>query len=110
MENEKTIKIEKEGSLVSYSIGFILSLILTFISFFLAFKNILKGEFLFLGLSILAILQASIQLFFFLHVGKEKAPYWKALVFLFMLSVTCIVVIGSLWIMYSLDYRMMEPK
>lgn len=110
MEKGKTIKIEKEGSRLSYSIGFILSLILTCISFFLAFKNILKGESLFYSLSILAILQASLQLFFFLHVGKEKAPYWKALVFLFMLSVTFIVVIGSLWIMYNLDYRMMESK
>jgi heme/copper-type cytochrome/quinol oxidase subunit 4 len=42
----------------------------------------------------------------FLHLGNEAKPRLKLLVFGFMALVVMILVFGSLWIMYSLNYRM----
>jgi cytochrome o ubiquinol oxidase operon protein cyoD len=54
----------------------------------------------------LAIAQVLVQLFFFLHLGKETRPRWKLAVLLTMLIVLGILVFGSLWIMQNLNYHM----
>jgi cytochrome o ubiquinol oxidase operon protein cyoD len=52
-----------------------------------------------------------VQLVFFLHLGGEGKPRWRLTAFLFMLLVLVILVFGSLWIMYNLDYHMtMSPE
>ncbi len=57
----------------------------------------------------LALLQALAQLVFFLHLGGDSTSHWDLIVFFFMALVTLILVFGSLWIMYSLNGRMMNP-
>ena len=52
-------------------------------------------------------MQAIVQLIFFLHIGQEAKPHWETVVFCFTVLVLLIIVIGSLWIMYDLDYRLM---
>jgi cytochrome o ubiquinol oxidase subunit IV len=56
-----------------------------------------------------AVIQLFIQLILFLHLGEEKKPRWNLFSFLFMSLVVIIVVVGSLWIMANLNYRMMSP-
>lgn len=104
---KNTVHTESYGSLKSYIIGFVLSLLLTFIAFFLVTEKWLTTWHTTLILSALAIVQAFVQLVFFLHLGQEKSPYWNLQTFLFMLGVLAIIVLGSLWIMYNLDYHMM---
>lgn len=60
-------------------------------------------------LGILAFGQFVVQLVYFLHLGTEQKPRWKLLVFWFMIVVVLIVVVGSLWIMYNLNYNMIMP-
>lgn len=103
----KEIKKEYHGTYRAYAIGFIGSLVLTAVSFFLVISKLFSGPFLICSLIALALVQAVIQLLFFLHVGKEAKPRWETLVFIFMVVILLIVALGSLWIMYDLDDRVM---
>lgn len=102
------IKKEWHGSLKSYIIGFIVSILLTILSFSLVVTRILSGQILVHTLIVLALTQAIVQLLFFLHLGREDKPRWETLVFYFMILILVIVVIGSLWIMYDLNDRVMS--
>jgi cytochrome o ubiquinol oxidase subunit IV len=97
------------GSIWSYTIGFILSILLTLIAYFAVVNKSLAGNALIVFIIALAIVQLCVQLFFFLHLGSESKPRWKLLAFLFMLLVLFILVFGSLWIMNNLNYHSMSP-
>lgn len=103
-------EIQKEwhGTLKSYVIGFLGSLLLTGLSFLLVITRLFPEQTLIHILIGLAVVQAIVQLLFFLHVGQEAKPRWETLVFYFMVMVLLIVVIGSLWIMFDLDDRLMS--
>jgi cytochrome o ubiquinol oxidase subunit IV len=102
------IKKEWHGTLKSYLWGFTLSILLTAASFFVVWAKTLSGPGLIYTLISLALLQAIIQLLFFLHVGQEAKPRWETLVFYFMILVLLIIALGSLWIMHDLNDRLMS--
>lgn len=97
------------GSFVSYFIGFVLSLILTIIPFYLVMERLISGSAALLTLAGFAVAQLLVQLFLFLHLGR-RGQRWNIVIFLFMLLVVFIVVVGSLWIMQNLHYNMSSPK
>lgn len=97
----------EHGSIKSYLIGFLLSIILTLGSYFSVVYELLSGWLLLGTIAVLAVIQSIVQLFLFLHLGSEEKPRWNLMTFLFMVSVIVIIVFGSVWIMYNLDYRMM---
>jgi cytochrome o ubiquinol oxidase operon protein cyoD len=86
-------------SLTPLVIGFLASLILTYLTYYLAPSPLVI---FFFGLT-----QAILQLVFFLHLGLESKPHWNLITFLFLVLVIVIIVSGSLWIMYNLNYNMM---
>jgi cytochrome o ubiquinol oxidase subunit IV len=96
-----------QGTLLSYIVGFILSILLTLAAYFSVVNHLMSGKTLILMVAGLAVVQLLVQLLFFLHLGRESRPRWKLLVFWFMLLVVGILVIGSLWIMNNLNYNMM---
>lgn len=101
------------GTYKSYSIGFLLSLLLTFAAYFLAINPWLSrysGWIQDSAISFAATVQAVIQLLLFLNLIAEPRPRWNLVVFLFMLLVVAILVIGSLWIMYHLNYNLMPTS
>lgn len=106
----KQIKKEWHGTLKAYIIGFAASLGLTSIAFYLAIAKPFASPHLHYALIGLALVQATVQLLFFLHIGQEAKPRWESVVFWFMLLVLLIVVLGSIWIMFDLNYRMMDPQ
>lgn len=108
MENElHLIQRQWHGSYSSYAIGFVFSLVLTATAFFVVMTRAMPGPAL-IGLVVgLGILQAIFQIVFFLHIGKEDKPYWETQMFLFMVLVLLVIVLGSLWIMYDLNHRLM---
>jgi cytochrome o ubiquinol oxidase operon protein cyoD len=112
MENHSSMPVLPEGAqhstLKSYLIGFGLSLVFTLAAYFLVSEHLLNGWALGASIGVLALLQAAVQLLYFLHLGKEGKPHWNTLVFVFMFLVLLIIILGSLWIMYSLDYRVMD--
>lgn len=101
-----------------YVIGFVLSLVFTFVAFFIVDQHVTAKLFSYEAVIIiilcLAVAQLFVQLFFFLHMGKEKGPKWNLAVFISFISVILMIVIASLWIMYHLNYNMsghdMEQK
>lgn len=103
----KEIKKEWHGTLKSYVIGFTTSIILTAASFSLVAAKLLSKQAAIFTIIALALAQAICQLLFFLHVGQEAKPRWELLVFYFMILVLLIIAIGSIWIMFDLNDRVM---
>ncbi len=104
----KEIKKEWHGTLKSYVIGFITSILLTAASFYIVIAKVFTGSVLVLTITMLALAQAIFQLRYFLHLGQEAKPRWESVVFYFMIMVLLIIAIGSLWIMHDLNDRVMS--
>ena len=94
------------GLLGTYVIGFIFSIGLTLIAYYGITRNWFASGSATVVLLVLAVLQFVVQLFFFLHVGRETRPRWKLLMLFLAIVFVLILVLGSIWVMYSLDYRM----
>ncbi len=115
-DNHKIIAASHDagtGSKKTYIIGFALSLALTGVAFMLVHIHVAhhhqypSSSFIIGTLSLLAVVQLFVQLVFFLHLSRESKPRWNAAVLAFAVTVIVILVAGSLWIMSSLNYRMM---
>lgn len=107
-EKELVVRtLEKEsGSVRTYVIGFVSAIVLTLAAFGVASSHSLRGNGLVAILLGLAILQFIFQMVFFLHIGHETKPRWKQLMVSMMIVFVVILVLGSIWVMYSLNYRM----
>lgn len=90
----------------SYVVGFILSLVFTFIPYYLVVEKVFAGSALLVTIFGFAILQMIIQIVFFLHLGREKGPRWQLAFFVSTVGIILVVVAGSLWIMNHLHYNM----
>ena len=91
----------------NYVWGFILSLLLTGASYALVAYGVLSGGQLVLFLAVFALLQFFIQLGCFLHLGEGSGSRERIGVLAAFLVVVFILVAGSVWIMVSLNGRMM---
>ncbi len=96
------------GTLKSYIIGFILSILLTIIPYLIVVKHLLVGDVLVITIVLLGIVQLLVQLIFFLHLSAQSKHKWNLLTFVFTFLIVAILVSGSLWIMWNLDYNMMD--
>lgn len=94
----------------SYTVGFVLSLVLTLAAYFTVVNDVLTGKAVVMAIAGLAVAQLLVQLIFFLHLHRESKPRLNLLVFSFMLMVVGIIVIGSLWIMENLNYHMLPHE
>lgn len=105
--NLKETQSEWHGTLKGYLIGFSIALLLTLASFSLVITKALSGYALIYTIVVFALIQAIIQLLFFLHLGQEAKPRWESYTFYFMLVALLTIVIGSLWVMHDLNERTM---
>jgi cytochrome o ubiquinol oxidase subunit IV len=91
----------------AYIVGFVLSLALTLLAYSLATSNSLPQQQFAAFVAFLALLQFIIQIYCFMHLGRQSDSRAR----LFMLGcavlIIGILVGGSLWIMFSLNGRMM---
>jgi cytochrome o ubiquinol oxidase operon protein cyoD len=100
----------------SYFTGFGISLALTLAAFALATLYIDSNgdaypKLVTVGMLLgLAVMQLIAQLVFFFHLGREPKPRLNTISFLFMLMVVGIIGLGSIWIMYNLNYNMTEQE
>lgn len=103
-------------SLKAYATGFLASLALTLTAYWLVLRHVHSHHLIYsdnwlIGLVIvLALGQFFVQVVYFLHLGVESKPRWNLITFSFMATVVLILVLGSLWIMYHLNYGMMPPQ
>ena len=115
------------GSVKSYMTGFILSIILTVIpltmmvlaiagmihNYSSSYNKIMvmsdsASHAVILGtILVTAVVQIVVHLVYFLHMNSKSDEGWNLTAFIFTVIIIAIVVVGSIWIMWNLNYNMM---
>ena len=95
------------GSLKSYLTGFVLSLILTAMPFALVMSGTWSASATLAGIFSAGLVQILVHLHYFLHLDTSSAARWNVVALIFTLLIMALFVGGTLWIMSSLNYRMM---
>ncbi len=94
------------GSVMSYLVGFQLSLVFTLIPYLLVVNHSLTGTRLLTAIVGLALIQMVIQILFFLHLGRGPKPLYNVAFFVATVGIIVIIIVGSLFIMSHLHYNM----
>lgn len=95
------------GTFGSYMIGFVLSVILTVIPFWLVMNGTLDTTTTTVVILALAVVQIIVHMVYFLHMNGRVEGGWSMLAMIFTIIVVVIMFAGSLWVMYHLNTNMM---
>ena len=95
------------GSFKTYMIGFLLSVVLTAIPFWLVMTGALPAAATGLIITAFAVVQIIVHMIFFLHMNHKSEGGWNMLALIFTIVVVVIAVAGSVWVMYHLNVNMM---
>lgn len=96
----------KSIEIKQYLIGFIGSLILTIAAYLVAKQHAMSTSATAFIVLVFAVVQFSVQVYYFLHLREERKPRWKSWLFAYTLIMMLVIVFGSIWVMYNLNYRM----
>ncbi len=91
----------------SNMLGFMLSLVLTLVSFGMAMKGGLPESVALAVIVVAAVVQIVVQMHFFLHLDASPSQRWNVMVAVYTVIIIAFIVAGSLWIMYNTGIRMM---
>jgi cytochrome o ubiquinol oxidase operon protein cyoD len=96
------------GSLSGYVTGFVLSVILTAIPFWLVMAHVFKTPTV-TAFVVMAFAGAQIvvHMIYFLHMTPQAEGGWNLLALIFTLVLVTIALMGSMWVMYHLNNNMM---
>lgn len=94
------------GSFKQYTIGFILSIVLTLIPFGMVMTG-MKGEGVALAIGVTAFAQVLVQLIFFLHLNGSEEQRWDSIAFIYTILTIAFLFVGSIWVMNHLHTNMM---
>jgi cytochrome o ubiquinol oxidase subunit IV len=96
------------GSFKGYVTGFVLSVILTVIPFWLVMGDVLANS-LVTTLIILALggVQMVVHVVYFLHMNTKSEGGWTFMALIFTITLVAIMLSGSVWVMYHLNRNMM---
>lgn len=95
-----------QKTLSSYVTGFCLSLLLTIAAFLIIEMRLFSDTGLYVVLAVLAIAQLYVQSVCFLRLNLGREGRWNTFPYLFTILITCILIGGTLWIMYNLNFNM----
>ncbi|MCD9007902.1 cytochrome o ubiquinol oxidase subunit IV [Luteimonas sp. XNQY3] len=96
------------GSMRDYVIGFVLSVILTVIPFWLVMGEVLESRVWTVALIMLfGAIQIVVHMVYFLHMNRKSEGGWILMSLLFTGIIIVIALVGSLWVMHHLDANMM---
>jgi cytochrome o ubiquinol oxidase operon protein cyoD len=96
-----------KGNFKTYASGFVLSLALTAVAFWLVMNGTFPRTAVLFGIVAAAVEQILVHLHYFLHLDTSSEARWNVLAILFALLIMILFVGGSIWIMINLSYRMM---
>ncbi len=96
----------EHGTMKSYVIGLILSLVVTLIPYYLVVNQSISGTALLATILGFAVIQMVIQITFFLHIGRGPKPNWNLFFYVATVGVILIIVGGSILIINNLHYNM----
>ena len=96
------------GTFKGYMTGFVLSVILTAVPFWLVMGDVL-GDTLRTSIVIMALaaVQIVVHMVYFLHMNTKSEGGWTFLALVFTLTLVVVTLVGSIWVMYHLDQNMM---
>ena len=91
-----------------YAVGFLLSVVLTAIPFWLVMGKVLPPPRMtaFVILAFAAV-QMVVHMVYFLHLNAKAEGGWSMLALLFTVALVVIMLAGSIWVMYHLNTNMM---
>ena len=99
------------GTLPDYVKGFVFSIILTAIPFWLvmtkAFPSSSTTAFVILAF---AAVQIVVHMVYFLHMNAKSEGGWNMLALIFTVVFVVITLSGSLWVMFHLNHNMMPAS
>jgi cytochrome o ubiquinol oxidase subunit IV len=96
------------GTLKSYLTGFILSVILTAIPFWVVMDKVFdQSSTTALVVLALGAVQIVVHMIYFLHMNTRSEGGWTMLALIFTIAMVVITLAGSLWVMYHLNVNMM---
>ncbi|AAK85960.2 MULTISPECIES: cytochrome o ubiquinol oxidase subunit IV [Agrobacterium] len=96
------------GTFKSYMIGFVLSVILTAIPFWLVMGGVLENKtLLVIAIMGLGVIQIFVHMIYFLHMDTRSEGGWTFMALIFTVVVLLITLSGSLWVMYNMNKNMM---
>ncbi|HCP56517.1 MULTISPECIES: cytochrome o ubiquinol oxidase subunit IV [Pseudomonas] len=98
---------ESHGSVRSYAIGFILSVILTVIPFAMVMSGDFSRSVALTSMVVLGVVQVLVHLVCFLHMNTSSEGRWNLLAFLFTVLIIVMLVGLAIWIMVNADQLMM---
>ncbi len=96
------------STLKGYMTGFVLSVILTAIPFWIVMTKVFDSSTV-TALVILAFaaVQIVVHMIYFLHMSGKSEGGWSMLALIFTIVLVVITLSGSLWVMYHLKHNMM---
>ncbi|MCL6236058.1 cytochrome o ubiquinol oxidase subunit IV [Acinetobacter sp. ANC 5579] len=95
------------GNVKQYTIGFVLSVLLTVIPFGMVMAGGFSRGLLVAVIAITAVAQVLIQLVYFLHMNSSSEQRWNVIAFVYTILTIAILLVGSVWIMNYLHFNMM---
>jgi len=91
-----------------YMIGFVLSIVLTAIPFWLVMNNVIADRTVaVLVLGAFAVVQILVHMVFFLHMNGKVEGGWTMLSTIFTIVFVAIAIAGTLWVMFHMNTNMM---
>ena len=96
------------GTFKSYMTGFILSVILTAIPFWLVMGKVFADPAITGAIvMILGAIQIVVHMIYFLHMNTRSEGGWNMMALIFTIVIVIIALSGSLWVMHHLNANMM---
>lgn len=96
------------GSLREYVVGFLLSVVLTAIPFWLVMTGAIPDkQATALVIMAFAAVQIVVHMIYFLHMNTKSENGWTVMALIFTIVIVIITLSGSLWVMYHLNTNMM---
>lgn len=96
------------SSMRGYLIGFLLSVLLTAVPFWLVMDDVLTSKqataLIVMGF---AAVQMVVHMIYFLHMNAKAEEGWTLVSLIFTLILVVITLAGSLWVMYHMNTNMM---
>lgn len=91
-----------------YLTGFVLSVLLTSIPFWLVMAKVLPTPTItVLVILAFAMVQVVVHMVYFLHMDAKSENGWNLLALIFTAVLLVIVLIGTLWVMHNMNVNMM---
>ena len=93
-----------------YLIGLGLSVLATFVSFFVAGTSLVWQPSIPAALIVLAIAQMGVHIVFFIHITTRPDSMNNVMALTFGVFVVFVLIVGSVWIMFHLNHNMIPME